>query len=272
MKQENKALTLKNINRKNVWGIQENDVFRIWEAGEKDAELRDNSRHYLTILKSAFDIEELKSDIPEIIKKYEARGYKVGVLRVDDSKLKVAIKKQSISRVSDLTYDNIHYISATKLLELLERNFGGGWDSLSQATKDIIESAFDVSTTTLPKDRLHKTGGMYEKKTAEGFETLEIAKGAWVEAIFAKVKPETEKLDWEEEDLPKSKASKISSLDEDDVEEDLIEEDSFNDSSDDEDSFDEDQLTEESYRTTFEEDEDGLGLAADGLGDDEEDY
>ena len=96
-------------------------------------------------------------------------------------------------RVTDLTYENIRHISAAKLIEVLNRNFGGGWESLSQSIKDIIESGFDISTTTLPKDRLHKKGGMYEKKVADGFEVLEVSKGTWVEAIFAKLKPEAEK-------------------------------------------------------------------------------
>ena len=99
-----------------------------------------------------------------------------------------------ITRVTDLTYENIRHISAAKLVEVLDRNFGGGWDSLSQSIQDIILSGFDISTTTLPKDRLHKKGGMYEKKVEDGFEVLEIPKGGWVEAIFAKLKPEQEKL------------------------------------------------------------------------------
>ena len=103
--------------------------------------------------------------------------------------------------MTDLTYENIRHISASKLLEVIDRNFGGGWDSLSQSIKDIIESGFDISTTTLPKDRLHKAGGLYEKKVNDGFEVLEIAKGLWVEAIFAKTKPivERPKLRFDEE-------------------------------------------------------------------------
>ena len=80
------------------------------------------------------------------------------------------------------------------MLEVIDRNFGGGWDSLSQSIQDIIQSGFDISTTTLPKDRLHKKGGMYDKKVEDGYEVLEVAKGGWVEAIFAKLKPEEIKL------------------------------------------------------------------------------
>ena len=194
MKQEKKALTLKTLSKSNVWSIQENDVFRMWEAAEKDADLKDNARHYMDVVKSAFEAEEIKIDRPEIIKKYEERGFKVGAIRLEEGqKTKLAIKKRPIMRVTDLTYENIRHISAAKLIEVLDRNFGGGWDSLSQSVKDIIESGFEVSTTVLPKDRLHKKGGMFDKKTEDGFEALEIEKGTWVEAIFVKEKPEVDK-------------------------------------------------------------------------------
>ena len=83
MKETAKALTLKTINKSNVWDLQENDVFRMWEAAEKDADLKDNVRHYTDIIRSAFDIEEIKIDKPELVKKYEERGFKVGMVRVD---------------------------------------------------------------------------------------------------------------------------------------------------------------------------------------------
>ena len=71
MKQrDKKTLALKNLNKSNVWDLQENDVFRLWEAAEKDADIKDNTRHYIDIIKSAFDMEEVKVDKPEIIKKY----------------------------------------------------------------------------------------------------------------------------------------------------------------------------------------------------------
>lgn len=262
-----KSLTLKTINKSNVWDIQENDVFRMLDAAEKDADIKDNIRHYIDIIKSAFDIEEIKIDRPEIIKKVEARGFKTGLMRVDEnSKIKVGVKKRPILRVTDLTYENIRHISADKLIEVLDRNFGGGWDSLSQSIQDIIQSGFDISTTTLPKDRMHKPGGMYDKKLADGFSVLEIPKGAWIEAIFAKLKPESEKprMRFESED-----SSKYDEENEDD--EDLPETKEDYDDPDDDDSFDEDMLTEESYRTTIEENPDDLDLTAEDVAD-EEDY
>lgn len=261
-----KSLTLKTINKSNVWDIQENDIFRMLDAAEKDADIKDNIRHYIDIIKSAFEIEEIKIDRPEIINKFEARGFKTGLMRIDESvKIKVGIKKRPILRVTDLTYENIRHISADKLIEVLERNFGGGWDSLSQSIQDIIQSGFDISTTTLPKDRLHKPGGMYEKKLADGFSVLEIPKGAWTEAIFAKLKPEIEKpkMKFEIEDTPQ--------YDEDNEDEDLPEPKEEYDDSDDDDAFDEDILTEESYRTTIEESPEDLDLTAEDVAE-EEDY
>ena len=274
MKQEKKALTLKTLTKSNVWGIQENDVFRMWEAAEKDADLKDNARHYMDVVKSAFDAEELKVDRPEIIKKYEDRGFKVGTIRLDEGqKVKMAIKKHPIMRVTDLTYENIRYISAAKLIEVLDRNFGGGWDSLSQSVKDIIESGFEVSTTVLPKDRLHKKGGMFDKKTEDGFEALEIEKGTWVEAIFVKEKPEMERVTSRHDDNFADEKD-LSSRDEDNEDEDEVNdsESQYKDDEDEDDSFDEDILTEESYRTTFEEDNDELGMEAENIGDEDDNY
>lgn len=275
MKKGKKTLTLKTLSKSNVWGIQENDVFRMWEAAEKDTDLKDNARHYMDVIKSAFDVEEIKIDKPEVVKKYEERGFKTGSIRMEDNtKVKLAIKKHPIMRVTDLTSENIRHLSAAKIIEVLNRNFGGGWESLSQSVKDIIESGFEVSTTILPKDRLHKKGGMYDKKVEEGFEVLEIEKGTWVEAIFVKEKPETEKTyaKNEEEKLLTDASEELSEDDEEDEEDNsiLLEED-YKDEDDDDDSFDEDKLTEESYRTTFETDNDELNMEAESLGDEEED-
>ncbi|QUB46394.1 hypothetical protein J5A66_05135 [Prevotella sp. oral taxon 475] len=275
MKKGKKTLTLKTLSKSNVWGIQENDVFRMWEAAEKDADLKDNARHYMDVIKSAFDVEEIKIDKPEVVKKYEERGFKTGSIRMEDNtKVKLAIKKHPIMRVTDLTSENIRHLSAAKIIEVLNRNFGGGWESLSQSVKDIIESGFEVSTTILPKDRLHKKGGMYDKKVEEGFEVLEIEKGTWVEAIFVKEKPETEKTyaKNEEEKLLTDASEELSEDEEEDEEDNsiLIEED-YKDEDEDDDSFDEDKLTEESYRTTFETDNDELNMEAESLGDEEED-
>lgn len=261
-KQNGKALSLKNITKSSVWDLQENDVVRMLQGAEKDAELKENLTHYTDIIKTAFDLEEIKIDRPEVVKKYEARGMKVGVLQNSEGeKRKIAVKKRPITRVTDLTYENIRHISAAKLIDVLDKNFGGGWDSLSQSIKDIIESGFDISTTTLPATRMHKAGSMYDKKVKDGFEVLEIQRGAWSEAIFAKAKPMTEK--------PKYR----SEMSDDDF--DLLDDEEDNDhidmTDDDDDELTDEQLTEESYITTFEDAPEDVTLD-DATADEEDDY
>ncbi len=257
-KQNKKQLSLKNITKSSVWDVQENDIIRMLQAAEKEIEIKENLSHYINIIKTAFDIEEVKVDRPEVIRKYEARGMKIAVLKNEDSKQKLAIKKRPITRVTDLTYENIRHISAAQLIDVLDKNFGGGWDSLSQSIKDIIETGFDISTTTLPANRLHKAGSMYDKKIKDGFEVLEIQRGAWTEAIFAKEKPLTEK--------PKYR------MDNDDVDlgpdDDKLQDNPID--NDDDDAFDDDDLTEESYRTTYETDPEDLTLEDAEAAEDEE--
>ena len=246
--ESNPSLSIKQVTKSSAWDIQENDVFRMWEAATKDAEVRENIQHYIDVFKSAFIIEEIKEDPMLVKKSYEKRGYKVAQIKFDDNlRFSWAIKKRPIMRVTDLTYENIRHISAAKLIEVLDRNFGGGWDSLSQSIQDIILSGFDISTTTLPKDRLHKKGGMYEKKVEDGFEVLEVSKGNWVEAIFAKMKPEQEKIHVTFADRPTDEDGEDIDDDEDyEVQDDY----SSHDEEDDllEDPKDED-ITEDNYST-----------------------
>ena len=246
--ESNPSLSIKAVTKSSVWDIQENDVFRMWEAASKDAEVKENVNHYLDIFKSAFLIEEIKDDVMLVKKSYEKRGYKVAQIKFDENmKFAWAIKKRPIMRVTDLTYENIRHISAAKLIEVLDRNFGGGWDSLSQSIQDIILSGFDISTTTLPKDRLHKKGGMYEKKVEDGFEVLEVEKGGWVEAIFAKLKPEPERIRMRFSDRPDEEGS-----DEENEDDDYEVEDNYSSHDDEDDEVDDpddDQITEDNYST-----------------------
>ena len=159
-----------------------------------------------------------------------------------------AIKKRPLSRVTDLTYENIRHITAAQLLEIIDRNFGGGWDSLSQSVQDVIQNGFDISTTTLPKDRLHKKGGMYDKKVADGYEVLEVSKGGWVEAIFAKLKPEEIKLRMQF----RNEDGDLDGLDDEDDDSDYEVEDNYS-SHDEEDEEvegpNDDDITEDNYST-----------------------
>ena len=64
MKQQ-KALTLKTLTKSNVWELQENDILHMWESAERDADLKDNMRHYIDVIKIAFDSEVVETSTPE---------------------------------------------------------------------------------------------------------------------------------------------------------------------------------------------------------------
>lgn len=263
---DEKFMSVADLTKSSVWDLQENDIIRLWQQAEKDQDIIESGQHYMDIIRAAFEVEELKIDRPEIIKKYEARGMQVATLPYGLTTKKWGIRKRPILRVTDLTYENIHHISAAKLLEVIDRNFGGGWDSLSQSIRDIIISGFDISTTTLPKDRLKNEGGMYQMKIADGFEVLEIAKGAWVEAIFAKVKPIAEKPVFDDETGKKI----LTDDDEDNDDEDFdLPVDRYNMVDEDDDEMDEDEMTAESYRTTIQENPEDLDITVDDIDDEE---
>ena len=306
---DNTKITLRGLTKGNVWDLQENDIFALWANPEKEDELSERGPHYMDIVKTAFDVEEIKIDAPEVIRKYEERGMKVGILYIkgepnrkrEAEKLRIrarmhesedgesveeqprpkeekkkrepkyAIRKHPINKVTDLSYENIRHISAAKLLDIIAGNFGGGWDSLNQGIKDVILSAFDISTTTTAKTRLHKPGGLYEIKVSDGYEVLEIEKGSWVEAIFAKVKPMATKLKIKFNEDEDEKYKDLSSQEEEaDSDEDVIVKDDYYAQDEDDIEPDEDSLTAESYRTTIEEDPDDLSLEdAEDLSDDD---
>lgn len=88
---------------------------------------------------------------------------------------------------------------------------------------------------------------MYEKKVADGYDVLEVEKGSWVEAIFAKLKPEAYK--------PKMKFDEPKLDDGDEDDEDIeLPEDDYNRPDEDDveiDEPDDDEINENNYRTTF---------------------
>ncbi len=174
------------LNSNNVWGLDEASVAYLWEKELKEEDFSHSEEKMLNVIRIAFDVNHFNPEDERDAARF-AQGWTV--FRCCDAKKgSVAIRRKVISRITDVTYENVKHISASLLLELIDKNFGGGWDSLSIALRDIIESGFDISTTQLPASRMHMKGGTLDKKVAQGFEVLEIPKGTWIEAIFAKKK------------------------------------------------------------------------------------
>lgn len=181
------------LNSNNVWNVTAYELAQLWEADKLEEDFCNSEDKLLNIMRLSFEVVHYNADDSRDKLKYENGEWAI-FSHVDPKRGFVAIRKKEIKRITDLSYENIQHISAALLLELIDRNFGGGWDSIQLSLKDVIESGFEVSTTTLPTNRLHAPGGTYDRKVKAGFEVLEVPKGNWTEAIFAKKKDPVAKV------------------------------------------------------------------------------
>lgn len=188
-----KLESILDINSNNIWELDEFSIAEAWEREREEDDFSISEQKLLGTIRLAFEVVHYSPEDERDIAKYENGGW-AKLTHCQESKGCVAIRRKAIERITDLSYENIKHISTAMLLELISRNFGGGWDSIALSIRDIIEMGFEISTTQLPQSRIHAPGGTLEKKVAQGFEVLEIQKGTWVEAIFAKKKDPIEKV------------------------------------------------------------------------------
>lgn len=260
------------LNSSNVWNITEQEIRILWEAEKAEGNFTLSEEKLLNVIRLGFEVVHYNRKSEQEVARYENGEWEI-FDHCNPGRSTIAIRKKHITSLADLSYENIHHITAVTLLELIDRNFGGGWDSIPLAMKDIIESAFDISTTTLPERRMYAEGGTRARKIAQGYEVLDVQKGTWVEAIFAKKKDPMHKLRFNEDlydedgNLLKTPL-KNRSIDDDDLDEDLPEEDDFNDNENDED--EELNTDDETFYSNFSEEavvkdveEDGLPIEGD---------
>ena len=253
MKQEALIESILDLNSTNVWKLTEQDIQKAWNEEKNEGSFATSEDKLLNIIRLSFDVVHYNPSDPRERAKYE-NGEWATFQHCIENRGWVAVRKKYITRLTDLSYENIRHITAATLLELIDRNFGGGWDSIALSLKDIILSGFDISTTTLPASRIHAAGGTLEKKVAQGFEVLEIAKGTWVEAIFAKKKEPMAKVrlnedKYDEEGNLRKSSSKML-LDDD---EDLPEDNEQGNDDDDMDNTPDDGMMDEMYYSSISE-------------------
>ena len=150
------------LNASNVWGVSAQELLDLWQKDMKDESFASSEDKILNVIRLAFEVYHFDPKDDREVMRYNNGDYVV-LPGLDKRKESVAIRKKTIRQITDLSYENIKHITAVELLKLIEGNFGGGWDSISLAIKDIIESAFDISTTTLPASRIHAPGGTLER-------------------------------------------------------------------------------------------------------------
>lgn len=181
------------LNSGNIWGLSAHNLSELWQKDMKEEDFADSEEKLINVIRLAFDVYHFNPNDVRESKHYSTDEYFI-LPSSDKRKPSVAIRKKTIRRLTDLSYENVRHITEEDLLRLIDDNFGGGWDSIPLSVKDIIESTFDVSTTTLPSSRLHVKGGTLDKKKNDGYEVLEIQKGTWIEAIFVKKREPMERI------------------------------------------------------------------------------
>lgn len=219
---EEQLESILDLNANNVWSVDENEIVQLWEKEKKEDSFPPYEEKLLNIIRLAYEVVHFDNGDERENAKY-TNGEWATFPRTDAKKGIVAIRRRTISKLNDLSYENIKHITAATLLELIDRNFGGGWDSIPLSMKDIIESGFEISTTTLPASRIHAPGGTLEKKVADGFEVLEVQKGTWIEAIFAKKKAPVTKLRFISENEYDEEGNRVRNESEDDEEDEDVE-------------------------------------------------
>lgn len=253
MKNEVALESILDLNSTNVWKVTEQDIKKAWDDEKLEGSFATSEDKLLNIVRLNFDVVHYNPEDPREKAKYE-NGEWTTFQHCNEKRGWVAIRKKYITRLTDLSYENIKHVTTATLLELIDRNFGGGWDSISLSLKDIILSSFDISVTTLPASRIHAPGGTLEKKVEQGFDVLEITKGTWIEAIFAKKKEPMVKIRMNEDKYDEEgnlRKSTSKSLIEDDEEELLDDIEQTNDD-DMDNNPDEDQMDEMYYSSISE--------------------
>lgn len=180
--------SIEELNASNVWGMDAWLIASLWEKEKGTENFANQEEKLLNVLRIAFEVVHYNPEDERENEVYGNDSEWAQLSSVVNSKNKIAIKAKVISKIGDLNAQNVKTISAATLLDLISRNFGSGWDALPSNLKEIIESAFEISTSQLPTSRLHLPGGSLDRKVKAGYDVLEIPKGTWTEAIFARKK------------------------------------------------------------------------------------
>lgn len=226
MKQKTK-MSLDDLNKGNVWKVTPSELSQmIIDAKKKRDDYAENEKHYMNIIKLVFDIQFLRREETQKVNQLEDTGYEVFSTPDENGNNAIAIRKHPLTKVTDLTLENIQHLEAWEVLELINHNLGTGWKGLPLAIQDIIESAFFVDCTIMPEKIMHKAGGIIDRRKEDDYEVLEIERGGWIEGIFMKPKPKVEKvhidysIDDEEDGRKKRRRRLIEESDDEDYDDD----------------------------------------------------
>ena len=210
---EDDKLTLQKLNKRNIWTLDEEELYHLLMDGRHKDDSRENEVHYMNIIRPVFNLEYLDRSDEMKVRELEAQKYFIFSTPTNGNNNAIAIRKRPIKKITDLTLENIFHIEPHEVLKLIENNLGTGWQGLPLAIQDIIEAGFYVDCSVMPAASMHRAGGIIDRRRADGYEVLEVERGSWIEGVFIKVKPRMEKRHFES---VSEKVKKAKDSDEDD--------------------------------------------------------
>ena len=185
--------SLDKMDKVNVWVLTEDTLFDIYKKGRKDELFSENEKHYMNIIHPVFHFMPVNLNETELIEKLKFQNYKIYPLQLNGVNNAIAIRRRPINSVMDLSYENIYHINSETLLRLIDENMGKGWKGLPLFLQDIIQAAFYVDYFEFPNMNSSYIKKVLNERLAEGYEILQIIRGAWIEAVLVKSKPRTDK-------------------------------------------------------------------------------
>lgn len=235
---ESAPFQLEDLDKANVWGLNEQELFDIYIEGRRQESFSENEVHYMNLIRPVFEFQFFDINNRELHDTYKEQGFYIFSIPSNSSSNALAIRRRPIKKITDITLENIFHIPPTELLRLIDENMGTGWQGLPLYLQDIILAGFYVDCSVLPEFAMHKAGGIIDRRKADGYDVLEIVRGSWIEAVFVKVKPKQEKLHFEAiSDKPVKKKRETGDDDDeeyDDDDEELDDEDDELDDAEDE--------------------------------------
>lgn len=258
-KSEETVTCLEDLTKANVWTIDEQQLFDMYNDGKHRDSFSENETHYMNLIRPVFEFKFFNKNDRDKTAEFEEQGYYVFPIHSTNTANALAIRRRPIKKITDLTLENIYHVEPKRLLELIDDNMGTGWQGLPLYLQDIILAGFYVDCSVMPEMALHRPGGIIERRIADGYEVLEIARGTWIEAVFVKVKPKSEKAHFEPiSDKPIKKRRERDDDDEEDYDEEdeESEDDNLDDEEDEVEEQDEDNPNLEDIDTFSSDDED----------------
>ena len=110
MKQEALIESILDLNSTNVWKLTEQDIQKAWNDEKNEGSFATSEDKLLNIIRLSFDVVHYNPSDPREKAKYE-NGEWATFQHCNEKKGWVAVRKKYITRLTDLSYENIRHPS-----------------------------------------------------------------------------------------------------------------------------------------------------------------